>query len=126
MKRLFALASVLVLSGCKSFPKMFSPSVGERVADLTTELPKGHGLALLSWVGGIATLAGIAALVVTRGSMGMRAVIAGICLVVLNIVIANYLSWIMIPALVGTGCISLCWAFVTIRKLMNKDKCNDG
>ena len=42
--------------------------------------------------------------------------------VLLNVVVANYLSWIMIPALIGTGCISLCWAYVTIRNLMSKDE----
>ena len=88
---------------------------------LAGEVPGAHGLALLSWVGGISTLAGIAALVITRGSMGMRAVVAGVCLVLLNIVVANYLTWIMVPALIGTGCVSLCWAYITIRNLMDKD-----
>ena len=79
---------------------------------------------MLSWIGGVSALAGIAAMVLTRGSMGLRAIIAGCCLVVLNFAIANYLSWILIPVLVGTGCVSLCWSYLTIRKLVNKDRCS--
>ena len=94
--------------------------MGKQMDVLASGSPQNHGLLLLSWVGGISTLAGIIALVLTRGTMGMRAVIAGVCLVLLNVVVANYLSWIMIPVLIGSGCISLCWAYITIRNLMNK------
>jgi len=83
------------------------------------------GLAMLSWVGGICTLAGVAALVVTKGSMGLRAIAIGVCLVVLNFAIANYLSWILVPALVASGCVSLGWAYITVRQLMNKEQCSD-
>ena len=123
MTRLFAFLAPLFLMGCSSVGRMFSPptSVGDTVTGLAGEVPGTHGLALLSWVGGISTLAGIAALVFTRGSMGMRAVIGGVCLIVLNIVIANYLSWILIPVLIGTGGVSLCWAYVTISNLIDKD-----
>ena len=91
MRPLLAFISPLLLMGCSSMGKMFSPppSMGGAMTDLAGEVPGAHGLALLSWVGGISTLAGIAALVITRGSMGMRAVVAGVCLVLLNIVVAN-------------------------------------
>jgi len=79
-------------------------------------------LAVLSWVGGISTLAGIASLVITRGTVGMRAIVIGVCLVILNFAIANYLSWILIPALVGTGFVSLAWAYVTVKQLMKSKK----
>jgi len=81
-------------------------------------------LAVLSWVGGIATLAGIAALVVTRGAIGFRAIIIGVCLVVLNFAIANYLSWILIPALVGTGCVSLAWSYFTVKQILKRSSCD--
>ena len=116
------LLTTLLLSGCKVFQSSPSPVHSGTVSDITSGVHGSHGLLLLSWVGGISTLAGIAALVITRGSMGMRAVIIGICLVLLNVVVANYLSWIMIPVLIGTGCVSLCWAYVTVRDLMDKDK----
>ena len=124
MNRLHILAASLFLAGCHtSMPTAgVGDAVGKQMDVLASGGPQNHGLILLSWVGGISTLAGIAALVITKGSMGMRAVIAGVCLVLLNVVVANYLSWIMIPALIGTGCISLCWAYVTIRNLMSKEE----
>lgn len=124
MSRLNLFVVSLLLAGCHTPVKSSSvgDAVGKQMDVLASGDPQNHGLILLSWVGGISTLAGIAALVLTKGSMGMRAVIAGVCLVLLNVVVANYLSWIMIPALIGTGCISLCWAYVTIRNLMSKDE----
>ena len=124
MNRLYILAVSLFLAGCHTpMPtSSMGDAVGKQMNVLASGDPQNHGLILLSWVGGISTLAGIAALVITKGSMGMRAVIAGVCLVLLNVVVANYLSWIMIPALIGTGCISLCWAYVTIRNLMSKEE----
>ena len=121
MSRLALFFAPLFLIGGSSASKMFSPPSMESVTNIAGDVPGGLGRALLSWVGGISTLAGIAALVFTSGKMGMRAVIAGVCLVLLNILIANYLAWIMVPALIGTGCVSLCWAYVTIREIMDKD-----
>lgn len=123
MTRLLAFITLLLLMGCSAVGKVFSPpsSMGNTMTSIAGEVPATHGLALLSWVGGISTLAGLAALVFTRGSMGMRAVIGGVGLIVLNIVIANYLSWILIPVLISTGGVSLCWAYITIRNLIDKD-----
>ena len=108
--------------------KVFSPpTMTDKVSSIAGEVQSaGEGLAMLSFVGGISTMAGIAALVITRGAMGMRAVVIGVGLVVLNFAIDNYLSWILIPVLVATGCVSLGWAYVTVRQLMNKEHCNDG
>ena len=111
---------LLLLGGCSTL----TPSLSHHVSGIAGEVHGTGSLAMLSWIGGVATLAGIAALVVTSGRMGLRAVIAGVCLVILNFVIANYLSWILIPVLVATGCVSLGWAYVTVRKLMNKDRCS--
>lgn len=77
---------------------------------------------MLSWVGGLSTIVGIAALVITRGAMGTRAIVIGVCLVILNFAIANYLSWVLIPALIGTGCISLAWSYTTIKDMLNMEK----
>lgn len=81
-------------------------------------------LAVLSWVGGIATITGIAALMITRGTFGMRAILIGVALVILNFAIANYLSWVLIPAIVGTGFVSLAWSYVTIKQMiLKKQEC---
>ena len=73
---------------------------------------------MLSWVGGISSLCGIFALVITGGRFGWRAVIIGCCLIVLNFAIANFLSWLLAPALIGTGSISLAWSYRTVRELL--------
>jgi hypothetical protein len=76
------------------------------------------GLSSLSYIGGFCALAGIAALVITRGAMGMRAVIGGVGLVILNYAIARYLGWILLPVLIGTGMISLAWSYRTVKGIL--------
>ena len=77
---------------------------------------------MLSWIGGLATLFGIGAFVLTRGTMGMRAILIGIGLVILNFVIANYLTWFIIPVLVVTGVITALWCYNTIREYLEYRK----
>ena len=83
----------------------------------------GNGLAMLSWVGGIATLAGIAALVITSGRMGMRAILIGVCLCVLNFVVATYAAWILFPVLIATGMVSIAWGYVTYKQVLKDREC---
>ena len=112
------------LAGCSALARVIAPTptVGETVNQLAAEVSEaGSQLAVLSWVGGISALVGIAAMVITRGSMGMRAIVIGVCLVVLNFAIANYLSWILIPVLVATGIMSLAWGYVTVKQILNKE-----
>ena len=82
--------------------RVFSPpTVSEQVTSIASEVSSAGGeLSMLSWIGGLATLFGIGAFVLTRGTMGMRAILIGIGLVILNFVIANYLTWFIIPVLV--------------------------
>jgi len=115
-----------LLQGCSWVDKVVSPpTLQDQASKVAVDLTSGSsGLELLSFVGGISTLVGIAVLVITRGAMGMRAIIIGIGLVILNFVIANYLSWILVPVLVATGLISLAWGYVTVKQLLNKE-CNN-
>ena len=98
-----------------------APTVGERVGLVAQEVSSaGRELSMLSWIGGIATLAGIATLVITRGGMGMRAIVIGVILIVLNFAVANYMSWILVPVLVATGLISLAWSYKTMKELLDR------
>lgn len=81
----------------------------------------GDGLGMLSWIGGIATLAGIGALVLTQGRMGMRAILIGIFLCILNFVVATYAVWILVPVLIATGMVSIAWGYVTYKQVL-KDR----
>jgi hypothetical protein len=85
-------------------------------------VPASSELSMLSYIGGLASIFGIVALVLTRGSFGMRAVIIGGCLIVLNFAVANYLSWLIVPVLIGTGGISIAWSYKTVRDLLRKRK----
>jgi len=115
-----------LLAACASSPFFSPPSPpsGMPGADIAASITK-HAtseLSVLSWIGGLAAIVGIVALVITRGAMGMRAVVCGVLLVILNFAIANYLGWILVPVLVGTGAISLAWSYTMIRQILRKKK----
>ena len=111
-----------VLSCSSFFPAQGNPfsktatTISNNAQQATSEL------SALSWIGGLATLAGIVAIVITRGTFGARAIVLGVGLIILNFAIANYLAWILIPSLIGTGGISLTWSYLTIRKLIKNKK----
>ena len=103
---------------------MPEPTLADKVTHVAGEVGKfSDGLSVLSWAGGISTLAGIAALVITSGRMGMRAIIIGICLCVLNFVVATYATWVLLPVLIATGMVSVAWGYVTVKQVL-KDKEN--
>ena len=81
-----------------------------------------HNMNMLSWIGGLSILGGIAAMVITRGSMGTRALGVGIGLILLNYAVARYAHWIFIPVLVATAAISLTYAYQIVRKALLKQR----
>ncbi len=76
---------------------------------------------MLNYIGAICTLIGVGVLVITKGTMGMRAILIGIGLCLLNFFVATYADWILIPMLVASGLISLAWGYVTIREMLDKE-----
>lgn len=78
--------------------------------------------ALLPWVGGVAILGGIVALVLTRGGMGARAIVIGVLLVILNDIMQRYATAFYVPILVGTGCVSIVYAWRTVRRAVRVRK----
>jgi len=122
---LFLLLLPLCLVGCSAIAKAFvpEPTIGDKVSYVASEVSHASGgLGMLNYIGAICTFAGVCALVVTRGSMGMRAILIGIGLCLLNFVVATYANWILIPMLVASGLISLAWGYVTIKEVLeNKD-----
>ncbi len=122
LRDLFLLCSVsFCLAACSATRSISSPINYSPFANG----PTAHGvgeLSVLSWVGGISSLFGIAALVLTRGTYGMRAVAIGGCMIVLNFAVANYMTWLMIPVLVCTGCISVAWSYKIVRDIIYKRK----
>jgi hypothetical protein len=122
---LFLLLCCCFAWGCSSLPslgKTFGSTFTSGASSATGAVSDATGaLSILSVVGGLATLAGIAALVITRGAMGFRAILAGIALCLVNFVVSQYADWIFIPAIIATGIISLAFGYKTIREMLDGD-----
>ncbi len=96
--------------------------------DVTSILPTGHvgaesmkDLSILSAVGGICIIGGVLVMVIPGLSnfKGGTAILLGIVLILLNIGVKEYLPYIYVPFLVGTGLISIAITFRTIRYVLN-------
>lgn len=84
--------------------------------------PATGSLAILSWTGGISILAGMACLIITSGRMGMRALVGGVLLVLINYAVNRYAHLIFIPMIIGTGLISLGWSYFQVKKVWKEKK----
>ena len=110
-------APLLLLTSCAGPRIMPSHSTIDNAAAAVTN----SGLdPVLSWVGAAATICGIIALVVTRGSLGIRAVVIGVGLVLLNQAIARYSDWLFLPVLIATGAVSLTYGYRTIQQVLKR------
>ena len=118
----FVLLLLIVGSmvSCQTTPPMMGRSGGGLLS--AVEQHAGERLGVLSWVGGISMLAGIAALVITRGAMGARAVLIGCGLVILSFAIERFANWIFIPAIIATGICSFAIAWKTVRSALKQRK----
>lgn len=114
---LVATLTLPLLAGCAS--RLGGGIGSSHLSSMATDPcdPTNGSLAILSWTGGISILAGMACLVITRGSMGMRAAVGGVLLVLLNFAVNRYAHAIFIPMIVGTGLISLSWSYFQIKKV---------
>ena len=73
-------------------------------------------LGVLNWTAGLAILGGIVSMVITRGSMGMRAIVSGAGLIILSCAIAAYASLILIPVGIVITIVSALVGYVTVGK----------
>ncbi len=78
-------------------------------------------LSILSAVGGICIVGGVLCMVVPGLSnfKGGTAILLGIVLILLNIGVKEYLPYIYVPFLVGTGLISIAVTYKTIRYVLD-------
>jgi hypothetical protein len=83
-------------------------------------------LTVLSAVGGICMIAGMVLLVISGGSKGWYPVVGGVCLVVLNYAVAKYADLIFIPVVTATGLVSMAWAWLTVKRLIQSKEPCDG
>jgi len=108
---IFLVSCTSVPTGA-SLPIPLTGNVGaESMKDLT----------ILSAVGGICIIGGVLCMVLPGMSnlKGGTAILIGIVLILLNIGVKEYLPYIYVPFLVGTGLISIAVTYKTIRYVLN-------
>ena len=117
---------LMALGGCKSVGKPPKVSLSDYISPTeTTTIEQVHGLenlSILSAIGGLCLLAGMALLVISRGTMGWRPVIGGVIMITVNYLIALYADWLFIPVLIVTGAISLAWGWRTVTSIVKGKK----
>ena len=89
------------------------------VAQATKE---AETLTVLSVTGGLCLVAGMVLLVVTSGRKGWYPVIGGLCLVVLNYLVAKYDDYLFYPLVACTGIISAAWTYKVVRQILLEKK----
>ena len=122
MKRLltYLLFSGIIL-GCSTKTGWFPTSPTQVIPNEAINAPVASCSPMLSWLGGLCTLCGMALLVLTGGRLGWRPLIGGLAFVVINYALAMYASWIFLPVVIATGGISLAWAGKIVWKIVNDD-----
>ena len=120
--------AICMLAGCSAPGGMFGinppTSVGSSINSITESASDPMGM--LSFIGGFAIAGGIIALVITRGSMGIRACALGLLCILINFAVVRYADWVFIPVLVGTALISLAYAYRIVRQAVLKKKENSN
>ena len=119
-KLLTCLALSGTILGCATTRTLTAPT--DTLTALTGATTSGTCSPMLSWLGGICILAGMALLVISRGTMGWRPLIGGIVFLLINYAISLYASWFFLPVAICTGALSLAWAGKIIWKIVNDDK----
>lgn len=124
------LLPLLLLFLCSCFPARHSIPAVPGVPQLTETLsPESvSNLSILSAVGGICIVGGVIVLVLPGASnlRAFNAILIGIVLILLNIGVREYLPYIYIPFIVGTGILSIAVTYRAVRYVLNwrKQKCS--
>ena len=115
------LPFILLLAGCISTPTVPS-GITDSMSQSIIEDASNPCSPMLGWLGGICCLGGIVLLVVSRGTMGWRPLIGGVCFILVNYALNLYAHWFFIPVAIGTGVISLAWAIKIVLKIIKDEK----
>jgi hypothetical protein len=115
------LPFILLLAGCISTPTVPS-GITDSMSQSIIEDASNPCSPMLGWLGGICCLGGIVLLVVSRGTMGWRPLIGGVCFILVNYALNLYAHWFFIPVAIGTGVISLAWAIKIVLKILKDEK----
>lgn len=120
IKIALTILSFLMISGCRTIT--LTPTGSDTALSAASDVAKSQPLTVLSVIGGLCLLAGMALLVVTRGARGWYPVIGGLILTVLNYMVAKYDDYLFYPLVVFTGCISAAWTYKVIKQILKERK----
>tara|TARA_R110000824_G_scaffold319823_2_gene506807 strand:+ start:204 stop:560 length:357 start_codon:yes stop_codon:yes gene_type:complete len=110
-----------MLTACSANTGWLPTATGGVITNEAMSTPVASCSPMLSWLGGICTLCGMALLMLSGGKMGWKPLIGGILFIVINYALALYANWIFLPVVIATGAISLAWAGKIVWKIVNDD-----
>lgn len=112
---------LLMLASCAGLPD--SGAYAGKAKSLAASASEAtETLTVLSFIGGICLVAGMALLVMTSGKKGWFPIVGGLGMVLLNYVVAAYSDFLFIPLIACTGVISAAWAYKTVRQILMEKK----
>ena len=112
MKKLL-LITFSLLGGCGAIDSIFhtSPNTYDLESSVTGAASSiSNNLSMLSGIGGISILGGIALLCVSAGRKGWYPILGGIGLIFINTLLQEYFHYIALPIIVASGVFSALWA----------------
>tara|TARA_R100000664_G_scaffold34033_1_gene53573 strand:+ start:1813 stop:2214 length:402 start_codon:yes stop_codon:yes gene_type:complete len=132
IKKTLIILTLSLLGGC-GVDNLFNTQPTGGLQNTVTEAVTSsipNNLSMLSGIGGISILGGIALLVVSGGRKGWYAILGGIALIFINTLLQEYFHYIALPIIVVSGVISALWAIkcfgqVRIVKLKKKEFPNE-
>ena len=129
MAGLIPAAIIIILgmfnSGCATLTKNTSATHQGLIESVHGASISSHAeanLNVLVYIGGISMLGGIAAMVITSGRFGIRALAIGCCCLLLNYAVARWATWVFLPILLATGAISLAYGWRVVREAIDFKK----
>jgi len=105
LNRFILIILVCCLVGCGGVFDWLTPepTIVEKGAEYAKGFSGGGSYAVLPMVGGLSMVGGLLLLFVTFGKRGWLPLVIGVCLVVLNIFIMEYLHAVAIPVIVRSS-----------------------
>tara|TARA_Y100000401_G_scaffold50087_1_gene39045 strand:- start:2490 stop:3062 length:573 start_codon:yes stop_codon:yes gene_type:complete len=128
MAGLIPAAIIIILglfgTGC-AMTAQTTANTGMNVLDSVSDIGNTAAdakLDALIYIGGLSMIGGIAALVITSGRFGIRAVAIGCGCLLLNYAVARYAAWVFIPVLIATGAVSLAYGWRIVKQAFKYKK----
>ena len=116
---------LLFIGGCASTLSLKNP-LTESLPPVSLSGAAQGDLGILTWVGAVCILVGVALMVIpfTSSLKGGTAFGIGVLLILLRTLLTDYSHYIFLPILIGVGVIVLTFTYRTVRSLLRRKKWN--